>query len=159
MKKLWINTVPGKDENADHIFYFPQELPKYLRGYHKSDKTTAVTLAAYIYRAKFGVDRSFLLGPGFEVQMFVPADIIRLQSTSEWRKQILLAYNKNEGMTSEDAMNAFLRIISDWSTFGTAFFDVKQSTDSSLPEIIIIGINKNGVNVIHPQRKVYHFDK
>jgi hypothetical protein len=32
MKKLWLNTVPGKDKNADLIFYFPQEAPKYLRG-------------------------------------------------------------------------------------------------------------------------------
>ena len=34
MKKLWLNTIPGKDKNADLIFYFPQEAPKYLRGKH-----------------------------------------------------------------------------------------------------------------------------
>jgi myosin VIIa len=35
MKKLWINTVPGKDSNADEIFYYPQEVPKYLNAYYK----------------------------------------------------------------------------------------------------------------------------
>lgn len=54
MKKLWSNTVPGKDLNADIIFHYHQELPKLLRGYHKCTKEDAARLAAYIYRIRFG---------------------------------------------------------------------------------------------------------
>ena len=52
MKKLWSNTIPGKDPNADVIFHYHQELPKLLRGYHKATKDEASQLAALIYRVR-----------------------------------------------------------------------------------------------------------
>ena len=35
-----------------------QELPKYLRGYHKCARDDAALLASYVYRVKFGDTRS-----------------------------------------------------------------------------------------------------
>ena len=55
MKKLWTNTVPGKDRNADTIFHFHQELPKLLRGYHQCTREEASLLGALIYRVKVGI--------------------------------------------------------------------------------------------------------
>lgn len=60
MKKLWTNTVPGKDRNADLIFHYHQELPKLLRGYHKSSKEEAAKLAAIVYRVRFGESKQEL---------------------------------------------------------------------------------------------------
>lgn len=54
MKKLWSNTVIGRDKVADLMFHFNQELPKYLRGYHKCNREDAAIVASYIYRVKFG---------------------------------------------------------------------------------------------------------
>jgi len=42
-----------------HIVYF-QELPNYLRGYHKCAGLDITRMAAYIYRAQFGDDMSVL---------------------------------------------------------------------------------------------------
>lgn len=53
MRKLWTASVAGRDRNADLIFHFPQELPKYLRGYHKVSKNDATQLAPLIFIAKF----------------------------------------------------------------------------------------------------------
>lgn len=60
MKKLWTNTVPGKDRNADLIFHFHQELPKLIRGYHKCSKEEAAKLAALVYRVRFGESKQEL---------------------------------------------------------------------------------------------------
>ena len=40
------------------MFHYHQELPKYLRGYHKCTKDDAAILGAYIYRVKFGNNKS-----------------------------------------------------------------------------------------------------
>jgi myosin-7 len=58
-------------------------------------------------------------------------------------------------MKSDEAKEAFLQYIHTWPTFGSAFFDVKQTTDSSYPEVITIAINKRGVSIIHPHTKVH----
>ena len=58
MKKLWLNTVIGHDHIADVMFHYYQELPKYLCGYHKCTKDDAAILGAYVYRVKFGKNKS-----------------------------------------------------------------------------------------------------
>lgn len=40
-------------------------------------------------------------------------------------QNIVAAYNKQAGMTVEEAMVAFLKVVCRWPTFGCAFFEVK----------------------------------
>ncbi|KAL4712976.1 hypothetical protein ACJJTC_012046 [Scirpophaga incertulas] len=121
MKKLWTNTVPGKDREADVIFHFHQELPKLLRGQM--------------------------------LRELIPADLIKLQSSAEWKRAVVASYNQDAGMTPEDAKVTFLKVIYRWPTFGSAFFEVKQTTEPNYPELLLIAINKHGVSLIHPQTK------
>ena len=154
MKKLWINTVPGKDKNADQIFYFPQELPKYLRGYHKTSKQDLVELAALVYRSRYGTDNSMLPQITQTLDEYVPADLVRILTNSQWKSSVQKAYMEHGSMTQNEAKEAFLKKIYNWPTFGTAFFEVKQTSDPTYPEMVVIGINRNGVSVIHPQSRV-----
>ncbi|XP_057328761.1 myosin-VIIa-like [Microplitis mediator] len=153
MKKLWINTYPGRDPNADEIFYFYQELPKYLRGYHKCSKQDAVKLGALIYRSKYGNNKNEMSELSNKISEYVPADLLHVYSKSDWKKNITMAYSLNSGVNEADAKLLFLQHIYQWPTFGSAFFEVKQSTEVNLPEFLIIAINKNGVSAIHPQTK------
>lgn len=154
MKKLWINTVPGRDKNADQIFYYPQELPKYLRGYHKTSKQDLVELAALVYKARFGSDQSLLTHITDILEEFIPPDMVRIQSNSAWKSSITSAITQLGITSADEAKEKFLKKIYQLPTFGTAFFEVKQTSDPTYPEMVVIGINKNGVSVIHPQSRV-----
>lgn len=153
MKKLWVNAHPGRDTNADEIFYFHQELPKFLRGYHNCSKQDAVKLAALIYRSKYGDVKDELTEVPRKLKEYVPADLAHVYSPNDWKKHISTAHRQNTGMSEAKAKVEFLQYIYQWPTFGSAFFEVKQSTETSFPEFLIIAINKNGVSAIHPQTK------
>ncbi|XP_025836216.1 myosin-VIIa isoform X1 [Agrilus planipennis] len=153
MKKLWTNTVPGKDRNADLIFHFHQELPKLIRGYHKCTKEEAAKLAALVYRVRFGESKQELQAIPQMLRELIPADLVKVQSANDWKRQIIAAYNQDAGMSPEDAKITFLKIVYRWPTFGSAFFEVKQTTDPNYPEMLLIAINKHGVSLIHPHSK------
>ena len=87
-------------------------------------------------------------------------------------QRIVTAHGQSRGVSSEDAKIKFLKIVYQWSTFGSAFFEVKvndarmlpdrletrstflqQTSDPTYPEQLLIAINKNGVNLIHPKTK------
>ncbi|XP_044016052.1 myosin-VIIa isoform X1 [Aphidius gifuensis] len=153
MKKLWTNTVPGKDKNADLIFHFHQELPKLLRGYHKCTKEEASRLAALVYRVRFGENKQELQAIPQMLRELIPGDLVKIQSTNDWKRSIIAAYNQDAGMSPEDAKITFLKIVYRWPTFGSAFFEVKQGTEPNYPELLLIAINKHGVSLIHPQTK------
>ena len=84
----------------------------------------------------------------------LPADMIKVQSSQDWKREIVKAYNQDSGMSPEEAKIAFLKVIYRWPTFGSAFFEVKQTTETKYPELLLIAINKQGVSLIHPQSKV-----
>uniref|UniRef100_A0A8U7MGC2 Myosin VIIB n=1 Tax=Corvus moneduloides TaxID=1196302 RepID=A0A8U7MGC2_CORMO len=163
MRKLWLNVAPGKDLKADTIFHYHQELPKYLRGYHKCSKDEAVQLAGLIYKVHFNNDRTQLAAIPKILKELVPENLLRAVSPDEWKKSIIAAYSKHEGKTVDEAKIAFLKMIQRWPTFGSAFFEVKQASEPNFPEIVLIAINKQGVSLIHPKTKdiliVYPFNK
>ncbi|KAL4608334.1 unconventional myosin-VIIb-like [Arapaima gigas] len=153
MRKLWFNVIPGRDLQADFTFHYPQELPKYLRGYHKCSKEDMVNLAGLLFRVKVDTDRSeFVMIPKM-LKNLVPADQMKLMSAEDWKKNIINAYNKQAGMSVEESKVEFLKIISQWPTFGCAFFEVKQTSQPSFPTVIMIAISKQGVLFMNSKTK------
>uniref|UniRef100_A0A3B4VH14 Unconventional myosin-VIIa-like n=1 Tax=Seriola dumerili TaxID=41447 RepID=A0A3B4VH14_SERDU len=153
MRKLWFNVIPGRDTEADLIFHFPQELPKYLRGYHVSTRDEMVNIAALLFRIKVSNDKTQLVMIPKMLRELVPADQLKATSENEWKKSISGYYNKQAGMTVDEAKVAFLKAVCRWPTFGCAFFEVKQTSEPNFPDIVRIAISKQGLTIIHPKTK------
>ncbi|XP_038672457.1 unconventional myosin-VIIa-like isoform X3 [Scyliorhinus canicula] len=154
MRKLWLNVFPGRDLKADILFHYPQELPKYLRGYHQCTKEDAIQIAAFLYKVKFNDDKSQFLHIPKMLKDLVPEDMIRMMSPEEWRKSIVAICNRHTGKTPDEVKLGFLKLLYRWATFGSAFFEVKQTSEPNFPDIVRIAINKQGVTVINPRTKV-----
>uniref|UniRef100_A0A8C1FJK0 Myosin VIIA n=1 Tax=Cyprinus carpio carpio TaxID=630221 RepID=A0A8C1FJK0_CYPCA len=83
----------------------------------------------------------------------VPQDMIHQLSPDDWKRPVVMYFNKHSGKSREEAKLMFLEIIYKWPTFGSAFFEVKQSSDPNFPEVLLIAINKHGVTLIDPKTK------
>ncbi|KAM9385653.1 unconventional myosin-VIIb [Pholidichthys leucotaenia] len=153
MRKLWFNVVPGRDIEADLIFHFPQEMPKYLRGYHVCTKEEMVNIASLLFRIKVNNDKTQLVTIPKLLKELVPADQLKAMSENEWKKNIVASFNKQAVMTVDEAKLAFLKVVSRWPTFGCAFFEVKQTSEPDFPDIVRIAISKQGLTIIHPKTK------
>ncbi|CAD6187198.1 unnamed protein product [Caenorhabditis auriculariae] len=154
MRKLWLIVTPGNDQQADLIFHYFQECPKYLLGYHKTSKKDVIDFAALILRASTKDNKNAPLAQIPQLlDELVPKDNLKLFSTSDWKKNISNAYVRVEHLTSDQAKIEFLKLISKWPTFGSAFFPVSQFSDLSLPDRLLIAINQTGVNIFHPEDK------
>lgn len=88
------------------------------------------------------------------MQQLIPPDVFKQQKPKEWQKAVTSAFASYKGLVADDAKVEFLRTIQQWPTFGSAFFEVKQTTEPNYPELILVAINRRGVHIIHPVTKV-----
>ncbi|XP_019851103.1 PREDICTED: unconventional myosin-VIIa-like [Amphimedon queenslandica] len=153
MKKLFVNITIGKDRKSDVVFHYHQELPKYLRGYHKCTRDDAALLGSYIYRVKFGDTRSHFGEIPQMLRELIPHDMLREFHPEDWKRAIAANFSRHDAKSSEEAKISFLKYVNRWETFGSTFFEVRQTTEPHLPEILLIGLNKNGVMLIDPANK------
>lgn len=100
MKKLWLHMNIELDLNASLIFYFPQEVPKYLNGYYNVSQADGAKFAALLYRVQYGRRDADLKQLNKIIHQLMPEDVVRLAKIEDWRKAITKIYNSHIGKKS-----------------------------------------------------------
>ncbi|XP_059160683.1 myosin-VIIa-like isoform X2 [Physella acuta] len=162
LKKIWVNGQPGIDQVADQIFHYGQEMPNYLRGYHQMPDSTVIKLAALCYRSQFGDDASHFTKFGTVATQIFPKNFLTSKAGSDIQKDVVKQYQNHPKMSLQEAKSAFLQELSQLSTYGSVFFEVKQRHAQTLPKHCLIAINYSGVHIIDANtrslHKTYNFD-
>lgn len=153
LKKLWVNVTPEQDPEADRCFHYPQEVPNYLRGYHKCSHQEVIQLASLLYRVRFGADESHFAKFSELAPSMLPRGFPASGTTDDIRKQIEAQYAASNGITQNEARLRFLQIAVTWPTYGSVFFEVKQRALRSLPKYCLLAINTSGVHISDLQTK------
>lgn len=63
-----------------------QELPKYLRGYHRCTKEDMVQLGALLFRVKVDNDKAQFVTIPKILKELVPNDQLKAMSADDWKK-------------------------------------------------------------------------
>ncbi|XP_067668448.1 myosin-VIIa-like isoform X2 [Haliotis asinina] len=149
LKKVWVNINPGHDTVADVSFHFPQELPNFIRGYHQTSDDVTARLASLVYRAKYGNEAKPLKENFSDVSKTIaPKKLLQTQSPEFWSKTITTYYEEGKDLSQDQAKVSFLKVISQHTTYGSIFFEVKQRTQKDLPKNLLVAINMTGLHLI-----------
>ena len=84
----------------------------------------------------------------YSLKELVPITLLQANSPEEWREAIHSHYSKHFSRKADKAKIGFLRHISQWQTFGSAFFEVKVlaaniklATRISLYHFIVVSLS------------------
>lgn len=115
-------------------------------------------MAALIYRARFGMNKTKFQTQQGLLNLLVPEDLVPEKlKIDDMKKQIIAEYSKQMELTESECKLQFLKFLEKQETFGSTFFVVKQKTVSHYPSELLIAINRLGFHIIDPVRKVMKF--
>jgi len=90
---------------------------------------------------------------------FMPKDLLMKKGKAssklekEWEQMILAKYQKVSGFTSLEAKLNYLDYVQEWVFYGATFFLVEQRQFKDYPSPLTLGINCEGVLLMHPEKK------
>ncbi|KAF7691114.1 unconventional myosin-XV isoform X1 [Silurus meridionalis] len=156
---LWFRRViwnqPLKFENELGVtMHYNQVIPDYLKallnvvpqGRLSDQQLQQVSkLTALQHRAKDTLSFPNL----HEVQDYIPVPLYGLKSSQHWLTMVTQNMQQIQALSPHQARAQFLGLVSVFPMFGSSFFYIQSSSNSSIDCPCILAVNQNGLNFLN----------
>lgn len=152
------------DPEAVNMIYI-QAVADVVTNRYPSNEKDITVLAALQLQATYGDFKKDVHVPGWlapKITEFIPKHLIvkktapdKVQDNlvKEWEVKILAKYQKVADFSSMDAKLNYLDYVQEWNFYGASFFSVEQRQFKDYPSPLTLGINCEGVLLMHPEKK------
>jgi len=152
------------DPEAIKLIYL-QAVSDVVTNRYPSNEKDITVLAALQLQATHGDYKKDVHVPGWlapRILEYIPKHLVckkgmgdKVQDTlvKEWEVKILAKYQKVAEFTSLDAKLNYLDYVQEWTFYGASFFTVEQRQFKDYPSPLTLGINCEGVLLMHPEKK------
>ncbi|XP_033907714.3 unconventional myosin-XV isoform X1 [Acipenser ruthenus] len=158
---FWFRRViwsqPLKFDNELYVtMHYNQVLPDYLKalltvlpqGKVSEPQLQQVSkLAALQHRAK----DSIYLPTVREVQEYIPPQFFGQQRPQPWLNMVTQHMQQVQALSPHQARVQFLGLVSAFPMFGSSFFYIQSSSNSSIVSPCVLAINQNGLNFLNKE--------
>lgn len=149
------------DPEAINLIYIQATHDVVTARYPVNEKDITV-LAALQLQATFGDFKKDVHVNGWlapKIEEFMPVLLLERKGKKsdklekEWEQKILTKYAKVSGFTSLEAKLNYLDYVQEWTFYGSTFFTVEQRQFKDYPSPLTLGINCEGVILMHPEKQ------
>ena len=157
-KVLCYFNIPEGDKMATELM-FTQAVHDIVDSRYPCSKQDSLTLAALQLQEEYGNNPATAeepclymkgaIGKYLSQQLINDAD----NDEAELEGEVLALYDKLSGYSKHEARMSYLDYIQAWKIYGAAYFYAKPVKTASLPEEVVVAINRRGILIVDPQTK------
>jgi hypothetical protein len=154
------------DEEAVNLIYIQAVQDVVTSRYPSQDKDITVLAALQLQATfdDFNPDQHVAGWLAPKITEYMPMHLLTKKQTKdpttiqdhlvkEWEMKILAKYKCLKGFTMLDAKLNYLDYVQEWTFYGATFFEVEQRQFKDYPSPLTLGINCEGVLLMHPEKQ------
>lgn len=149
------------DPEAVNLIYL-QAISDVCTSRYPCNEKDVTVLAALQLQAQHGDFKKDVHVAGWllpKLNEYMPRELLTAKKTKgsksdkEWEQLILAKYSKVTGFTALEAKLNYLDYVQEWVFYGCTFFMVEQRQFKDYPSPLVMGINSEGVILMHPEKR------